>query len=99
MKRIIKNNIVISVPESELDYYRAQGYKVVGEKETVGETVSRADYEKLETELEEKNAEIAELKESNSKLETELEEKNAEIAELKDKVLTSEESEKKKGAK
>ena len=78
MKRIIKNNIVISVPESELDYYRAQGYKVVGEKETVGETVSRADYEKLETELEEKNAEIAELK---------------------DKVLTSEESEKKKGAK
>lgn len=78
MKKIVKNNIVISVPESELDYYRAQGYKVVGEKETVGETVSRTDYEKLETELEEKNAEIAELK---------------------DKLLTLEESEKKKGAK
>ena len=84
MKRITKNNIVISVPESELDYYRAQGYKVVGEKEAVEETVSKADYKKLETELKAKDEEIAKLKESNSKLETELKAKDEEIAKLKD---------------
>lgn len=69
MKKIVKNNIVISVPETELEYYKAQGYKVVGEKEVVEKTISLDNYEKLETELKEKEAEIVVLNEKVSTLE------------------------------
>jgi len=53
MVRIYKENQFLSVNESEVQYYKELGYKIVGEKETSKKGVSSAAYNKL---MEEKNS-------------------------------------------
>ena len=66
MIKIEKNNIVISISEDDLKYYRAQGYKIVGEDETKEKTPSLTKFKKLESEIEKLKVD---LEEANSKIE------------------------------
>lgn len=67
MVRIYKENQVLSVNESEVQYYKGQGYKIVGEKETSEKGVSSSAYNKL---MEDKTNLETELAEAKSTVDT-----------------------------
>lgn len=56
--KVEKANVVLSIDESELEYYKGLGFKKLGEKEAVEKTVSASKYEKL---VEENDKNVAEL--------------------------------------
>lgn len=103
MAKVYRLNQVLSISDSELEYYKSQGYKVVGEKGTSKKEVSFARYEKLldenktiKTELEEvkttletKNDEIEKITSEKSELETELEEVKKKISVLEKKEINN----------
>lgn len=62
MVRMYKENQVLSVNESEVQYYKGLGYKVAGEKETSKKGVSSATYNKLIEDKTNLETELAEAK-------------------------------------
>lgn len=78
-----KENVVLKVAEEDVSYYKKNGFKKSGEKETVKKTVSYDEYKKLEKSyknLEKNNKELSEklatLSEENKNLTAQLNEKS-----------------------
>lgn len=86
MVKIEKNNVFLTVSEEELSYYKNQGYKKAGEKETVKKTVSLAKYNELTKEYGKLEKQITELNTRNNSTEAKLSNANERIAELETEV-------------
>lgn len=97
MIKIYKDNQILSINDTELEYYKSLGFKKVGEKETSEKGVSLAKYNKL---MDENNKMVAELEEANKKLVALTSEKETlekSLEEANKTISKSEKSNKKEG--
>lgn len=86
MVKMEKNNIILTVSEEEIAYYKQQGFKKAGEKETVEKTVSLSKYNKLAEEMKNVKAKVDSLEKEKEELEKSLNESQQKVDSLEKEI-------------